>query len=73
MRLRLKQQRVDLITGLDMLFGQDRTTRGDPPDQRQAELFPQNVLQLDAARSPRNQIDDAFALQGAQMLFRRIR
>ncbi len=35
MRLRLKQLRIDLITRLDMLLGQDRTARGDPSDERQ--------------------------------------
>src|SRR5271156_404591 len=56
-----------------MFFGQDRTAGGNPPDERQSQLFTQNVLELNAARGAGDEIDDAFALQGAQMLFGGIR
>ena len=63
MRLGLEQLRIDLIARLDVLLGEDRAARGDAADQRQAQLFAQDVLQLDAARGAGNQIDDALALQ----------
>src|SRR5271154_5354021 len=51
-----------------MFLGQDRTAGGHAADERQTQLFTQNVFQLNAARSAGDQIDHAFALQGAQVL-----
>src|SRR5580700_3629459 len=56
-----------------MFLGQDRTAGGDPPDERQPQLLAQNVLELNAARSAGDEIDDALALQGAQVLLGGIR
>src|SRR5271168_1645078 len=56
-----------------MFLGQDRTAGGHAADERQTQLFTQNVFQLNAARSNGDQIDHAFALQGAQVLIGGIR
>src|SRR5271166_6571001 len=56
-----------------MFLGQNRTTGGNTSDQRQPQLFAQDVFELDTARSARNQINDALTLQRAQMLLRGIR
>src|SRR5260221_14386911 len=56
-----------------MLFGQDRTAGSDAPDERQSQLFTQNVLELNAAGSAGDEIDDALALQGAQVFLGCIR
>ncbi len=57
---------------LDVLFGEDGATCGNPADERQTELLAHGVLQLDATRSTRHQGDHPFARQGPQMFLRRI-
>src|ERR1700722_890747 len=56
-----------------MLFSQDRTAGSDAPDERQPQLLTQNVFQLNAARGAGNEVDNALALQGAQVLLGGIR
>src|SRR5882672_2796550 len=56
-----------------MLFGQDGTAGGDTSNQRQSQLFAQNVLELNAARSAGDEIDDPLALQSAEMFLGGIR
>jgi hypothetical protein len=70
MRARAEQRRVYLETAFDVLLGEDRAAGGHAADQRQAELLAQRILQHDAAGTARDQRDHAFALQGAQVLFR---
>src|SRR5882672_5145647 len=55
-----------------MFLGQNRAAGSDSADERQPELFPQDILELNTARSAGNQIDDALALQGAQMFLSRV-
>src|SRR5712672_1675747 len=61
----LKQSGIHLATPLDVLLGEEWTPRGDAADKRQ----PEALGQPDAARGARGQLDRAFSLQHAQMLF----
>src|SRR5690606_21302665 len=72
MRLLLDQIRLDLIASLDMLLGEDRRARRDPADERQAEMLTQRILEPDASRRARQQLDRSLALERAQMLLGRI-
>src|SRR6266516_1338036 len=62
---RLEQGGIDLAAPLDMLLGEDGAACGDAADERQPEAFGET----DAARGARSQLDRAFPLQHAQMLF----
>ncbi len=62
-----------MIAFFDMLFSQNRPAGSHATDERQTQLFAQNVFELNAARSAGNEIDHAFALQGAQVLLGGIR
>src|SRR5208282_4051186 len=62
-----EQLGIDLVMPFDVLFGKDGTSRGHASDEGQSQLFAQNILELNAARGARNQIDDALALQGTQV------
>jgi hypothetical protein len=68
-RTRLEDRRIDVQAGFDVLFGENRTAGGDAADERQAHLFADGVLQLDAARGAGNERDDPFARERAQVLF----
>ena len=57
----------------DVLLGQHRPAGRDPAHQRQRQLLAHRVAQPDAARSPRQQLDDTLARQRAQMLLGGIR
>ena len=62
---RLEQGGIDLAAPLDMLLGEDGAACGDAADERQ----PEALGETDAARGARSQLDRAFPLQHAQMLF----
>src|SRR5579862_905572 len=73
MRPRLKQTRIDLQPGLEVLLGEDRVAGGDAPNERQPDLLTDGVFQLDPPRGPGNERDDALAGQGPQVLFGGVR
>src|SRR6266705_3504273 len=62
---RLEQGGIDLTAPLDMLLREDGAACGDAADERQ----PEALGETDAARGARGQLDRAFLLQHAQMLF----
>src|SRR3981081_2649818 len=68
MRPWLKQSRIDLQPRLEVLFGENGLASGHPADERQPELLPDGVLELDPPRGARHERDDALAGQGPQML-----
>jgi hypothetical protein len=71
---RREEIRVDLVAPLHMLFGEHRAAGGNAADHRQFEQ-PSGaragavVAHLDAARGARGDVDGAFSLQRAQVLF----
>jgi hypothetical protein len=71
-RFLLEQAGIDLVARLDMLLGQDRRPGRDPPDERQAELVAQRILEPDAARGAREELDGPLALERAQVILGRI-
>src|SRR5437773_1268920 len=62
---RLEQGGIDLAAPLDMLLGEDGAPGSNSADKRQ----PEALGETDAARGARSQLDRAFPLQHAQMLF----
>src|SRR5260370_35854393 len=68
MRLWLKQSRIDLQPRLEVLFGENGLAGGHPTDERQPDLLPDGVLELDPPRGAGHERDDALAGQGPQML-----
>src|SRR5262245_7249154 len=61
---RAEEVRVDRVAADDVLLGEDRRARGDAADERQ----PHGLLQPDPARGAVEDLEDAFALERAQML-----
>src|SRR5882672_2497227 len=49
---RLKQRRIDLQPGLEVLLGEDGPAGSHPADERQAHLLAHGVLELDATGGP---------------------
>src|SRR6266700_1174273 len=66
---RLEQRGIDLAAPLDMLLGEDRAPCSNSADERQ----PEALGETDASRGARSQLDRAFPLQHAQMLFGGVR
>src|SRR5207247_4618670 len=62
---RLEQGRIDLAVPLDVLLGEEWAPCSNSADKRQPGFFGET----DAARGARSQLDRAFPLQHAQMLF----
>ena len=68
MRPRREDVRIDVEAGLDVLLGEDRATRSDAADQRQADLLADGVLQFDASRGARHERNHPFTGERTQML-----
>src|SRR5688572_6105084 len=68
----LEQIGIDLITSLDVFLGENRLTRCDASNERQADLLAQRIFESNAARHTGQKLDDAFALERAQMLLGRV-
>src|SRR5437773_5320948 len=64
----LKQSRIDLQPRFEVLFGENGLAGGHPAYERQPDLLPHCVLELDPPRSAGHERDDALAGQGPQML-----
>src|SRR3981081_288256 len=68
MRPWLKQSRIDLQPRLEVLFGENGLAGGHSADERQPDLLPDGVLELDPPRGAGYERDDALTGQGPQML-----
>ena len=68
-----EEVRIHLVACRDVFLGQDRAPGRDPADDGQFEqatqLRPAALAQLDAARRSGGDVQDALALQRAQVLF----
>ena len=67
---RAEQTRVDPVTSLDMLAGEDRRPGCHPPHQRQTVARP--TAHTDPARSAGQHLDRPLALERTQMILGRI-
>ncbi len=63
-----EERRVEAVARLDVLGGQDRLAGGDAPHQRDARRVTGRLEDLDAARDAGDELDDALALEGAEVL-----
>src|SRR5262245_9769308 len=61
----LEEIGIDLISSLDMLFGENRLTCRNASDERQTNLLAQRIFESNAARHTRQKLDDSFALERA--------
>ena len=66
----LEQLGIDLIASLDVLLGKNRLTCSHTTHERQTNLLAHRIFESNTSRHARQQLDDTFALERAQMLFR---
>src|SRR5262245_54789616 len=69
----LEELRIYLIASFDVLFRQNRLTRGYFYDQRQSQLLTQRVFEPNTARGTRQELDDSFSFERTQMILGRVR
>ena len=62
MRLGIEKRRIELVMRLDVLLGKDGATGRHPAYERQSHLLAQGVLELDAPRGARHELEYPFLL-----------